>query len=54
MLSKGGLLETMGAGSIIGVSSTCTSDHVKMLAEKARAKGVEVLDAPILSPQRSH
>ena len=51
MLGQGGLLETMGAGSIIGVSSTCTPEHVKMLAEKARAKGVEVLDAPICRGQ---
>jgi 3-hydroxyisobutyrate dehydrogenase-like beta-hydroxyacid dehydrogenase len=51
MLGAGGLLETMGAGSVIGVSSTCTPEHVKMLAEKARAKGVEVLDAPICRGQ---
>ena len=51
MLGKGGLLETMGAGGVIAVSSTCTPEHVKMLAEKARAKGVEVLDAPICRGQ---
>jgi 3-hydroxyisobutyrate dehydrogenase-like beta-hydroxyacid dehydrogenase len=51
MLGPNGLLETMGAGSVIGVSSTCTPEHVKMLAEKARAKGVEVLDAPICRGQ---
>ena len=51
MLGQGGLLETMGAGSVIGVSSTCTPEHVKMLADKARAKGVEVLDAPICRGQ---
>ena len=51
MLGKGGLLETMGAGTVIAVSSTCTPEHVKMLAEKARAKGVEVLDAPICRGQ---
>jgi 3-hydroxyisobutyrate dehydrogenase-like beta-hydroxyacid dehydrogenase len=51
MLGKDGLLETMGAGSVIAVSSTCTPDHVRMLAEKARAKGVEVLDAPICRGQ---
>jgi 3-hydroxyisobutyrate dehydrogenase-like beta-hydroxyacid dehydrogenase len=51
MLGQDGLLETMGAGSVIGVSSTCTPEHVKMLAEKARAKGVEVLDAPICRGQ---
>jgi 3-hydroxyisobutyrate dehydrogenase-like beta-hydroxyacid dehydrogenase len=51
MLGQGGLLETMGAGSVIAVSSTCTPEHVKMLAEKARAKGIEVLDAPICRGQ---
>ena len=51
MLGPGGLLETMGAGCVIGVSSTCTPDHVKMLTEKAAARGVEVLDAPICRGQ---
>ncbi len=51
MLDKGGLLETMGAGSVITVSSTCTPDHVKMLAEHARAKGVDLLDSPICRGQ---
>ena len=51
MLDKGGLLETMGAGSVISVSSTCTPDHVKMLAERAKEKGVELLDAPICRGQ---
>jgi 3-hydroxyisobutyrate dehydrogenase-like beta-hydroxyacid dehydrogenase len=53
MLGKGGLLETMGAGSVIAMSSTCTPEHVKMLAEKARAKGVDLLDAPICRGQRA-
>jgi len=53
MLEPGGLLETMGAGSVIAISSTCTPDHVKMLAERARAKDVEVLDAPICRGQRA-
>ena len=53
MLGHGGLLETMRAGSVIAVSSTCTPEHVKMLAEKARAKGVELLDAPICRGQRA-
>jgi 3-hydroxyisobutyrate dehydrogenase len=51
MLDKGGLLETMGPGSVISVSSTCTPDHVKMLAERAAAKGVDLLDAPICRGQ---
>jgi 3-hydroxyisobutyrate dehydrogenase-like beta-hydroxyacid dehydrogenase len=51
MTGPGGLLETMGAGSVIGMSSTCTPEHVKMLAEKAKAKGVELLDAPICRGQ---
>ncbi len=51
MLDKNGLLETMGPGSAISVSSTCTPDHVKMLAERAKAKGVDLLDAPICRGQ---
>jgi 3-hydroxyisobutyrate dehydrogenase-like beta-hydroxyacid dehydrogenase len=53
MLDRDGLLETMGAGAVIAVSSTCTPDHVKMLAERARQNGVEVLDAPICRGQRA-
>ena len=53
MLDKGGLLETMPAGSVISVSSTCTPDHVKMLAARAAAKSVELLDAPICRGQRA-
>jgi 3-hydroxyisobutyrate dehydrogenase-like beta-hydroxyacid dehydrogenase len=51
MTGKDGLLDTMGAGSVIGMSSTCTPEHVKMLAEKAKARGVELLDAPICRGQ---
>ena len=53
MLAKGGLLETMAAGSIIAVSSTCTPEHVRMLSERAAANGVEVLDAPICRGARA-
>ena len=53
MLDKGGLLESMVPGSVISLSSTCTPDHVKMLAEKAEAKAVDLLDAPICRGQRA-
>ncbi len=53
MLDKGGLLESMTPGSVISLSSTCTPDHVKMLAEKAAEKSVELLDAPICRGQRA-
>jgi 3-hydroxyisobutyrate dehydrogenase-like beta-hydroxyacid dehydrogenase len=53
MLDKGGLLETMGAGSVIAVSSTCTPDHVRMLADRAQERGVTVLDAPICRGARA-
>lgn len=46
-LGEGGLLATMRAGSIIAVSSTATPDNVKALDEQARAKGIDILDAPI-------
>ena len=53
MLDKDGLLQTRASGSTIAVSSTCTPDHVKQLAEKARERNVEVLDAPICRGQRA-
>jgi 3-hydroxyisobutyrate dehydrogenase/2-hydroxy-3-oxopropionate reductase len=53
MLDKDGLLESIRPGSIIAVSSTCTPDHVKMLADAAQAKDVDVLDAPICRGQRA-
>jgi len=53
MLDPRGLLETMSAGSTISLSSTCTPDHVRMLAEKAAARGIDLLDAPICRGQRA-
>ena len=53
VLDKGGLLETMGPGTVIAISSTCTPEHVKMLAGRAHAKGVDMLDAPICRGQRA-
>src|ERR1700752_4184775 len=46
-LGGNGLLGAMKSGSIIAVSSTATPDNVKALDEKARAKGIDILDAPI-------
>jgi len=42
-----GLLASLKAGSIIAVSSTVAPDTVKALDAAARAKGCDVLDAPI-------
>ena len=42
-----GLLENLPPGSIIAVSSTVAPDTVKRVDEAARAKGIDVLDAPI-------
>jgi 3-hydroxyisobutyrate dehydrogenase len=47
VLGGNGLLHTLPAGSIIAVSSTAAPDTVKALDQRARAKGVGVLDAPI-------
>jgi 3-hydroxyisobutyrate dehydrogenase-like beta-hydroxyacid dehydrogenase len=46
-LGKEGVLQTLAKGSIIAVSSTVAPDTVKELDVAARAKGLEVLDAPI-------
>lgn len=53
MLGKAGLLESLGAGAAVAVSSTCTPEHIKMLAETARARGVDLFDAPICRGARA-
>ena len=47
VLGPDGVLQTLPAGAIIAVSSTVAPDFVRALDDKARAKGVDVLDAPI-------
>jgi 3-hydroxyisobutyrate dehydrogenase-like beta-hydroxyacid dehydrogenase len=47
ILGANGLLGAMKPGSIIAVSSTATPDNVKALDQKAREKGIDILDAPI-------
>jgi 3-hydroxyisobutyrate dehydrogenase/2-hydroxy-3-oxopropionate reductase len=46
-LGKDGVLQTLAKGSVIAVSSTVAPDTVKALDAAARAKGLDVLDAPI-------
>ncbi|HTH97545.1 MAG TPA: NAD(P)-dependent oxidoreductase [Stellaceae bacterium] len=46
-LGEGGVLSTLKPGGIVAVSSTVAPDTVKHLDELARAKGCNVLDAPI-------
>ena len=53
MLGEHGLLDTMGSGSLIAISSTCTPETVKALAERARKQGVDTLDAPICRGARA-
>jgi 3-hydroxyisobutyrate dehydrogenase/2-hydroxy-3-oxopropionate reductase len=47
ILGKDGLLESMAPGGIIAVSATVSPETVKALDEKTRAKGIDILDAPI-------
>ncbi|MDB5507789.1 MAG: NAD(P)-dependent oxidoreductase [Hyphomicrobiales bacterium] len=47
VLGEQGLLDALKPGAIIAVCSTVAPDTVKALDDKARAKGVDVLDAPI-------
>ncbi len=44
---KGGLLETMQPGGIIAISSTVAPKCAQKMDEAARAKGIDVYDAPI-------
>lgn len=53
LLGKRGLLDSMSRGSIVAISSTCTPEHVKWLAEKAAEKGVDLVDAPICRGARA-
>ena len=53
MLGEYGLLDTMGSGSLIAISSTCTPETVTALAERARKQGVDMLDAPICRGARA-
>jgi 3-hydroxyisobutyrate dehydrogenase/2-hydroxy-3-oxopropionate reductase len=42
-----GVLDTLPEGGIVAVSSTVAPDTVKMLDDKTRSIGIDVLDAPI-------
>ena len=52
-LGGDGLLETMASGSIIAISSTAAPDTVRLVAEKAAAKGIDVYDAPTCRGRRA-
>jgi len=47
VLGPNGLLDTLKPGSMIAISSTVAPDTVKNIEEKARAKKIDVMDAPI-------
>jgi 3-hydroxyisobutyrate dehydrogenase/2-hydroxy-3-oxopropionate reductase len=47
VLGANGLLGAMRQGSTIAISSTCTPEFVKSIAERAGANGIDILDAPI-------
>jgi 3-hydroxyisobutyrate dehydrogenase/2-hydroxy-3-oxopropionate reductase len=46
-LGAGGLIVNLAPGTIIAVSSTTRPDTVKALDQRARERGIDVLDAPI-------
>jgi 3-hydroxyisobutyrate dehydrogenase/2-hydroxy-3-oxopropionate reductase len=47
VLGEGCVLAVLKPGAIIAISSTVSPETVKAIDEKARAKGCDVLDAPI-------
>ncbi|HEX4409050.1 MAG TPA: NAD(P)-dependent oxidoreductase [Xanthobacteraceae bacterium] len=53
MLGDNGLLTTLKRGSVVGISSTCTPEHVRSLAAKAEEKGVSIIDAPVARGARA-
>jgi 3-hydroxyisobutyrate dehydrogenase-like beta-hydroxyacid dehydrogenase len=53
MLAEDGLLATLQPGSVIGISSTCTPEHVRSLAAKSAEKHVSIVDAPVARGARA-
>jgi len=53
MLGNGGLLQSLGAGALVAVSSTCAPETVKTLAARATERSIDVLDAPICRGARA-
>ncbi len=47
VLGPQGVLQSLKPGAIIAISSTVAPDFVKSVDEQARAKGCDILDAPI-------
>jgi len=47
VLGPDGVLQSLKPGAIIAISSTVSPETVKAIDEKARARGCDVLDAPI-------
>ena len=47
VLGENGVLQALQPGAIIAISSTVSPETVKRIDEKARARGCDVLDAPI-------
>ncbi len=50
---KNGLLDTMAPGSIIAISSTAHPETIHRLAAAAKAKGIDIYDAPICRGRRA-
>jgi 3-hydroxyisobutyrate dehydrogenase-like beta-hydroxyacid dehydrogenase len=50
---ENGLLETMAEGSVIAISSTAHPETVLALAEAAKAKGIDIYDAPTCRGRRA-
>jgi 3-hydroxyisobutyrate dehydrogenase len=53
LLGEDGLLQSLPAGSMVAVSSTCTPEKIKTLAACAQENGIDMLDAPICRGARA-
>ena len=47
LLGPGGVIETVRPGTIVAISSTVSPDTVQALDKQFRAKGADILDAPL-------
>jgi 3-hydroxyisobutyrate dehydrogenase-like beta-hydroxyacid dehydrogenase len=53
VVERSGLLDALARGSVIGIASSCSPETCRDLAAKAAAKGIGVVDVPLVLGQEA-
>jgi len=53
VVERSGLLDTLARGSVVCIASSCTPETVQRMAKLAEAKGIGVLDTPLVLGQEA-